>query len=216
MTEEQQDLKTKNASFTTDSPPIVKILLIEDDPDDEFLVRESLTESKGVEFTVEWAERLSTGLNRLNQGGIDVVLLDLSLPDSLGAETFRQVNAQAPTVPVVVLTGLEDEILGAELVREGGQDYLVKGQVNGTVLTRCINYAIERKQAEQVIRKLAEETSVLAEIGRIISSSLQIDEVYERFSQQVLKLIPCDRIAVNLIELDHERFHNDYIFGRRQ
>ena len=145
MAQKQGEPKTDNLPPTALSRPPVAVLLIEDDPDDELLVRESLTETKGGKFIVEWAESLEKGLERLQEGGIDVVLLDLSLPDSSGTETFRQVYAQSPGVPIVLLTGLEDEELGAELVRAGGQDYLVKGQVNGASLTRCINYAIERK-----------------------------------------------------------------------
>jgi signal transduction histidine kinase/CheY-like chemotaxis protein len=194
-----------------DSP--LRILLIEDDADDALIVREGLAGASRPGVVVEWVDRLSTGLDRLGRGGIDVVLLDLSLPDSLGTETFHQVHEDVPGVPIVVLTGLNDEVLGAQLIREGGQDYLVKGQINSTLLTRSINYALERKRVEEVIRRFAEETAVLAEIGRIISSSLEIADVYERFSEQVLKLIPCDRIAVSLV--DHEAWHLDdaYVHG---
>ena len=213
MVQRQGDTITDNLPPSIPSRPPVVVLLIEDDPDDELLVRESLTETKGGKFIVEWAESLEKGLERLGGGGIDVVLLDLSLPDSSGAETFRQVYTQSPGLPIVVLTGLEDETLGAELVRAGGQDYLVKGQVNGTLLTRCINYAIERKKADEVIRRMARENVVLAEIGRIMGSSLQIDEVYERFSQQVLKLIPFDNIAISLVDLEGGSLKDAYIFG---
>ena len=211
--EEKRNPIANKASPTTVGGPPIKILLIEDDPDDELIVRVSLTQAKWAKFVLEWAERLSTGLDRLGRGGIDVVLLDLSLPDSSGTETFYQVRAQALDLPIVVLTGLEDEVLGAELIREGGQDYLVKGQLNSTLLTRSINYAIERKRAEEVIKRLAKETAVLAEIGRIISSSLEIAQVYERFSEQVLKLIPCDRIAVNLVDLEQGRCESAYVYG---
>jgi signal transduction histidine kinase len=210
---ELRDSIANRAAPTTVGGPPVSILLIEDDPDDELIVRANLTRAKWARFVVEWAERLSTGLDRLGRGAFDVVLLDLSLPDSLGTETFYRVHAQAPDVPIVVLTGLEDEILGAELIREGAQDYLVKGQINSTLLTRSIHYAIERKRAEEVIKRMAEETAVLAEIGRIISSSLEIAQVYERFSGQVLKLIPCDRIAVNLVDLAQGRLETAYVHG---
>ena len=213
MTDELKEPKPANAPRPTATIPPVKVLLIEDDPDDELLVRRSLTKAKEGSFAMVWADSLSTGLDCLDNGGIDVVLLDLSLPDSSGTETFRQIHAQAPDVPIVVLTGLEDEILGAELVRQGGQDYLVKGQVSSTLLTRCISYAIERKQAAEVIRRLAEENVGLAEIGRIISSSLQIDEVFERFAEQVRKLIAHDRIAIKLVDLEERRVNNAYIFG---
>lgn len=196
-----------------DRRPPVNVLLIEDAPDDAFLVTESLKESREVNFVVECVERLANGLALLENEEIDVVLLDLSLPDSSGTKTFHRVYEQAPNVPIVVLTGLEDENLGAEVVREGGQDYLVKGQVNGTLLTRCISYAIERKRSERLIRRLAEESSVLAEIGRIISSSLRIDEVYEGFSEQVFKLIPYHRIMISLVDLDECTITDAVVFG---
>lgn len=129
------------------------MLLIEDDPGDADLLQELLAEEKWYSYTLEWAERLQTGLERLTLGGIDVVLLDLSLPDSQGLDTFIAVNSQAPALPTVVLTGLDDETMALEAVRLGAQDYLVKGQVDGRMITRVIRYAIERKHAEEALRE---------------------------------------------------------------
>jgi MinD-like ATPase involved in chromosome partitioning or flagellar assembly/CheY-like chemotaxis protein len=132
----------------------MKVLLIEDNPGDARLIQMMLAEARGAPFDIERADRLSTGLGRLATGGIDVVLLDLSLPDSQGLDTFARVHAQAPEVPIVLLTGLEDEELGVEAMREGAQDYLVKGQVDSRLLVRSMRYAIERHrmQAEQLRR----------------------------------------------------------------
>jgi signal transduction histidine kinase len=113
-----------------------------------------LKRGRGQEFQLEHADVLSTGLDRLNQGGIDVVILDLSLPDSTGPDTFRKVHSQASDIPIMVLTGLDDETLGESLVREGAQDYLTKGQLDNNVLVRSIRYAIERKRTEQALRAL--------------------------------------------------------------
>ncbi len=124
----------------------VKVLLIEDNETDTVLIREILAEAEGATFDLEWADRLSTGLERLAAGGVDVILLDFGLPDSQGLETLSRVHAQAPEVPIVVLTGLADEMLGVEAVRRGAQDYLAKGQVDGNLLGRTIRYAIERQQ----------------------------------------------------------------------
>jgi len=128
----------------------IRVLLIEDNPGDVRLIRETLAEVRGAHFGLECVGRPSTGLERLAADGIDVVLLDLSLPDSVGFDTFTTVHAQAPQVPILLLTGLEDEALGARAVREGAQDYLVKGQAGGGSLARAIRYAIERKGAEPV------------------------------------------------------------------
>ena len=126
----------------------MKILLIEDNPGDARLIREMLADAGGQGFVIEWVPRLADGLERLNQGEIDLVLLDLGLPDSRGLDTFIKAYAQAPQVPFVVLTGLADETLALSAVRQGAQDYLVKGATEGNALLRAIRYATERKQAE--------------------------------------------------------------------
>ncbi|MGA9347444.1 MAG: ATP-binding protein [Anaerolineae bacterium] len=135
----------------------IKILLIEDNPGDARLIREMLPEVRGAAFDVEWADRLSTGLEYLAGGGIDVVLLDLSLPDSRGLGTFARTHAQAPQVPIIVLSGLDDEGLAVKAVREGAQDYLVKGQMDSDLLVRSMRYAIERKRAEEEFKELLEK-----------------------------------------------------------
>jgi Flp pilus assembly CpaE family ATPase len=129
-----------------DDKPI-RALLIEDNPGDARLIREMLADVKIPSFDIKRAERLSAGLECLAEGGIDVVLLDLSLPDSHGLETFASVHAEAPEVPIIVLTGLADTELGVKAVREGAQDYLVKGELNGALLVRSVRYGIERHRA---------------------------------------------------------------------
>ena len=126
----------------------IRILLVEDNPGDARLIREMLAEVRGVAFDVQRGDRLSTSLERLAEGGIDLVLLDLSLPDSQGLDTFARVYAQAPDVPIVLLTGLDDADLAVRAVREGAQDYLVKGQLDSGLLARSIRYAIERHRAQ--------------------------------------------------------------------
>ena len=131
-----------------DDKPI-KVLLIEDNPGDARLIQEMLddagaTSSSVFVFELAYADQLSRGLERLAEGGIDLVLLDLSLPDSHGLETFTKAHSQAPGVPMIVLTGTDDEALATKAVREGAQDYMVKGQLDGNLLARSIRYAIER------------------------------------------------------------------------
>jgi signal transduction histidine kinase len=135
----------------------IKVLLIEDNPGDTRLIKEMLAEARGACFELECADRLSSGLACLAQGRIDVVLLDLGLPDSRGLGTLVKVQAEVLTVPVVVLTGLDDEALAVEAVKEGAQDYLVKGEVDSNLLGRSIRYAIERKRAEETLRQLDRE-----------------------------------------------------------
>jgi signal transduction histidine kinase len=138
----------------------VKVLLIEDNPGDAHLIQTVLGSAEMMgssihmfsAFDVEHVDRLSTGLERLRAGGIGLVLLDLSLPDSRGFDTFARVHAQASHVPIVVLTGLADAELAAEVVRKGAQDYLVKGEIEGNLLVRTMRYAIERRRAEEALR----------------------------------------------------------------
>jgi signal transduction histidine kinase len=130
------------------------VLLIEDNEDDACLIREMLLEKQEVGFQLEWVDRLGSGLTRLAQGKVDLVLLDLSLPDSHGLETLEKIQAQAPDVPIVVLTGLDDETIANQAVQRGAQDYLVKGRlVDSYLLSRAVRYAVERKQAERALRE---------------------------------------------------------------
>jgi glutamate dehydrogenase (NAD(P)+) len=125
----------------------VHILLIEDNPVDVRLIQGFLARSKNPVFHVESADRLESGLKRLMSGGIDVVLLDLTLPDSHDLETFVRVRAQAPQIPIVVLTGMDDLTLASKAVEAGAQDYLIKAQINSALLLRSLRYAIERTRA---------------------------------------------------------------------
>ena len=136
-----------------------KTLLIEDNPAEARLIRELLADETGTGdlFDLEHADQLATGLVRLSAGDIDAVLLDLSLPDSCGSETFTRVKAHAPDIPMIVLTVRGDEAGALNLVKEGAQDYLPKTQVNAGLLSRTIRCAIERKRVEQKIRKVSEE-----------------------------------------------------------
>jgi two-component system cell cycle sensor histidine kinase/response regulator CckA len=116
----------------------IRVLLVEDNPEDVLLMRRKLARVPDPVLELESADYLSAGLARLAEAGIDLVLLDLSLPDSHGLETFAQVHAQAPRVPIIVLSGFDDEALAVRAVREGAQDYLVKGQVERDLLVRAI------------------------------------------------------------------------------
>jgi PAS domain S-box-containing protein len=131
----------------------IQVLLFEDNPGDARLFREFLREDGVDQVELDQVERLETGLKHLAHGKPDVILLDLGLPDSQGLDTFMQVFAQAPEVPIVILTGLNDTEQAVEAVRAGAQDYLVKGEVSGGLLVRAIRYAIERKRAEEALRE---------------------------------------------------------------
>lgn len=122
----------------------IQVLLVEDNPGDARLIQEMFSDD-GDLFCFECADRLSKCLARLSEPYIDAVLLDLGLPDSCGIETFISVHNQNPSMPVVVLTGLNDEEIGIMAVQKGAQDYLMKGEVNKNLLARSLRYAIERQ-----------------------------------------------------------------------
>ncbi|MEE8159264.1 MAG: histidine kinase dimerization/phospho-acceptor domain-containing protein, partial [Dehalococcoidia bacterium] len=138
------------------------ILMIEDNPEDAQLIREMLLEGNAASFQVEHAGRLDRGLECLSEKKHDVILLDLSLPDTPGLASFHQLKSQAPEVPVVVLTGYDEEGLAVEVLEQGAQDYLVKGKVDGKLLARSIRYAIKRKQSEEQLRQAKEEAELSA------------------------------------------------------
>ena len=122
------------------------LLLVEDDPDDALLLRDMLEDVPSARFELHHAQELEAALEMLERVQPDVVLLDLSLPDSRGLATFERLHDQAPDVPVVVLTGLPDETVAVAAVQRGAQDYLMKGEVGGPLLVRSLQYAIERQR----------------------------------------------------------------------
>jgi sigma-B regulation protein RsbU (phosphoserine phosphatase) len=141
-----------------------RILLVEDNPGDARLLRETLREAESFPFELAHADRLAAAEERLAAGAFDVVLLDLSLPDAHGLDTVRRTLQAAPEIPIIVLTGLDDETLAVTAVQAGAQDYLVKGRLDGTLLARAIRYACERKRLEmERAQLLAREREARAE-----------------------------------------------------
>ncbi|MEM7130680.1 MAG: ATP-binding protein [Chloroflexota bacterium] len=164
---------------------IISILLIEDNADDAFLIKEMLTElpESAGRFGVTHVERLAHGLERLEQEHFDIILLDFSLPDGHGVETFTQVQQEAPALPVVVLTGLDDEDMAVDALHEGAQDYLFKGEVNPSLLARAIRYAIERKRAEVVV---AQSAADMEQFAYMVSTDMQ--QSLQIIAQQLAQL----------------------------
>jgi CheY-like chemotaxis protein len=122
----------------------IKVLLIEDNPVDALLVEDALIEIETVKFELHPTERISKGIDYLAENHVDLILLDLSLPDSAGIDTVLQIRESAPDIPCIVLTGSKDEDLGVKAIQYGMQDYLVKDQLESNLLLRSIIYSIER------------------------------------------------------------------------
>ncbi|MBN3869441.1 response regulator [Nostoc sp. JL33] len=138
----------------------IKVLLVEDNPGDVLLLQEFLKEVTTVVVELIPVERLDEALNYLAKEIFDVILLDLSLPDSGGLETFVIAHHHAKATPIIVLTGIDDETLAIRAMQQGAQDYLVKGQVTGDLLVRSMRYAIERQRADDALRHSEERFRV--------------------------------------------------------
>ena len=145
-----------------DAVPI-RVLLVEDESAYAELLEAVLSRGPASHFELQHAPRFADALRRLGERTFDVVLLDLTLPDQQGLETYARVKAVAPAVPVIVLTGLDDEKLALQAVRAGAQDYQVKGAIEGRMLARVIRYAIERKRAAEALRQSEEFFRLISE-----------------------------------------------------
>jgi CheY-like chemotaxis protein len=161
------------------------------------LIQESLSESK---ISIARAERLSTALEQLAEGGFDALLLDLSLPDAQGLDTIGRAHSRAPDVPIVVLTGLNDEEAAVKAVERGAQDYLIKGQVDGHLLARALRYAVQRHKAEESLKKRNRELLVLRKISETILGSLDLKIVLDQILEQAMLSGSFDLGNIRLID----------------
>jgi len=133
---------------------LLLVLLIEDDTADALLIREFLSSGKESSFEIfQSVGKLSYGLQIIDSQKIDIVLLDLSLPDSSGMETFRRARRHAPHLPIIILSGHDDHELSEEILHEGAQDYLVKGQFDSHLLLRAMRNACQRQIIEEALAK---------------------------------------------------------------
>lgn len=135
----------------------IDILLIEDNRVDTLLIQAMLAKTTGVSFNLEIADMLEKGLTRVSEKDYDVILTDLGLPDSRGIQTFKKVYENARGIPIMVLTGHDDESVAVSAIQLGAQDYLVKGKTDSDLLIRSIRYAIERNRSERALKESKEE-----------------------------------------------------------
>lgn len=141
------NLRTPLSNFVKEP---LKVLLVEDSPSDADLIQESLSDLAGNPVEVDWATRLSEAFEKLEHNNYDAIMLDLSLPDSQSIDTIAHTRGLYPNVPIVVLTGLHSADAALQALRDGAQDYIVKDKIEGEYLLRSVQYAIERRRAEQV------------------------------------------------------------------
>ena len=152
-----------NSQFSMEPLPAIRVLLIEDSESDADLIGIYLEDVTTADFHVKASETLAEGLDQIASFDVDVVLLDLSLPDSFGIETVVRVLDVAPTIAIIVLTGLDDEKKALEAMQVGAQDYLVKGQIDGILLSRTIQYSIERQKSRELQRQSDERLRLITQ-----------------------------------------------------
>ncbi len=180
----------------------IDVLIIEDNINDQLLVKKMLDKTSYISFEVRFADNLATGINDANQNNVDVILLDLNLPDSSGFETFLKLKLQVPDAPIVVLSGFGDEEESLKAVRGGAQDYLVKDHTDGNSLVRALRYAIERKKAEDAIKHLAYHDCLTGLPSRILFN--------DRFTISISKgRQDGKKVALMMLDLDHFKEIND-------
>ena len=158
---------------------MMRVLLVEDNHRDARRIQEMIREVGTAKIELTHAERLDEALKCLEGDSFDTVLLDLGLPDSQGIDTFNSVNSVVRDVPIVMLSGLEDENLAIKTVQNGAQDYLLKGKVDIEMLMRSIRYAIERKQAEMQITRYIKRVEALNAVSQTASQSLDLQEIMD-------------------------------------
>ena len=155
-------------------PRSLKALLVEGDSKFACAMRESLSSLTGARIDLRTSETLDEALRHIRSEHFDAILLNLFLSDSQGLSTFARIRAQAPTMPIIIVTSCDNDTLALESVRQGAQDYLVKSKVDGKILSRVVRYAIERKRVERRLAAQHAVTSVLAESASLTEATPRI------------------------------------------
>ncbi len=189
----------KQTAGTAMTNRCLKVLLVEDDPGDAFLLRTLLTQAEQVTFDLACATRLSEGLTYLSEDTFDIMLLDLSLPDSVGLATIDKVRDYTHNVPIIVLTGLDDEEIAMQAVQAGAQDYLAKGDLDDNMLTRAICYAVERhrlqtalaqaqRQEEESLKRANDELEI-----RVEARTAELQEANAHLQDEITERTKAER-----------------------
>ena len=181
----------KTLSNNDYKPATIRVLIIEDNRGDARLLKEAFQAEELYHFKFTHKENLKEGLEYLAEGKTDVVLLDLSLPDSQGFNTFQKVSREFPETSIVVLTGVDDHELAIRAMKEGAQDYFVKGEIHDKLLVRSIRYSYERMQAKRALTKAA----ALKNVQQLAAA------VCHEFSQPLQTLSGC----LSLLEREHDK-----------
>src|ERR1700691_200416 len=192
------------------SPKLIKtLLLVEDNLGDARLLREMLNGQNSFNVQLTQLESMTAAETHLAKHAIDIILLDLGLPDAQGLEAIRRAHAAAPGVPLVVLTGLDDESLAVQALQLGAQDYLIKGQIETRGLLRALRYAIERKTMESAALAMARQMAHSAEhdfLTGLPNRMLLNDRVGQAIALPTRHVM---KVAVLFLDLDGFKHIND-------
>ncbi|CAN5808202.1 hypothetical protein BH23GEM8_BH23GEM8_03960 [soil metagenome] len=188
----------------------VHILLVEDNAGDALLIREWLRDAGWLPGKLIVADRVASAREVLATATIDVILLDLNLPDSDGVDTVLQIYLAAPQVPIIVLTGLDDQTAALGALKAGAQDYLIKGRMDGALLARAIRYGIERKRLEADRERLRERLEAeherlrfLANAGVVLAASIDFEETLASVASLAVEFL-ADYCVIDIVEEDGE------------
>lgn len=190
-----EDLQS-SIKYENESDRSLEILLIEDNCAHAESIEELLAEAKQTSFAIIKVQRLRYALELLSNVKFDAILLDLSLPDSQGLDTIAQTKAKAQNIPIIVLTALNDRNQEIAALRQGAQDYLVKGKFDGELLAKSIRYSIERQNTQETLRQQAERERLMVRMVEKIRQSLDLDEILQATVEEVRQFLNGDLVFI--------------------
>jgi two-component system cell cycle sensor histidine kinase/response regulator CckA len=208
IAESAHDLKAD-----VDKQPL-RILLVDDDKDDYVITSDLLTEIRGEKFNLEWVDTYEIALTAMAHNQHDVYLIDYRLGEHTGLELISEAIEDGCTAPLILLTGQGDRAVDVEAMKRGAADYLVKSQIDAPLLERSIRYAIERKQTERAMQRLAEQRKRLLEVSQSILSTLTLNEIIDQIEQVLQKIVRFETCGIYWLNEETSSLRSSYVEGK--